>query len=346
MGLVAVTGATGHLGGCLVRQLLADGHRVRALVRGFAPRDSLGGLDVERFDGDVRDPDAMKAFVAGADTVFHLAAIISIVGGRGGLVDSVNVAGARNVGAAALAAGVPRFVHVCSVHAFDQAPLHEPLDETRARVRPGTAPAYDVSKAHGEAEIRKLVTEGLDAVIVHPTGVVGPFDFAPSRMGHVFLDLYHRRLPALVEGGFDWVDVRDVCNGIRAAAERGRTNESYLLSGHYHPIEVVAHTAQSVTGVAPPRLSSPMWLARIGAPFMELLAKATGSEPLYTSESLCALRANDKIIHDKAREELGHQPRPFEASVRDAYAWFASQGRLKSPPVSLTPDAYGEVSLH
>lgn len=318
---------------------------MRALVRGYAERDSLADLDIERFDGDVRDPDAMKKFVAGADTVYHLAAVISIVGGRGGLVDAVNVGGARNVGAAALAAGVPRFVHVCSVHAFDQAPLDEPLDETRARVEPGTAPAYDVSKAAGEAEVRKLVEDGLDAVIVHPTGVIGPFDFAPSRMGHVFLDLYHRRLPALVEGGFDWVDVRDVCKGIVTAADKGRTNESYLLSGHYHPIEVVAKTAQSITGVDPPRLSSPMWLARVGAPFMELVAKVTGSEPLYTSESLCALRANDRIVHDKAAEELGYAPRPFEESVRDVYAWFASEGRLATPPEGLTLDVYGEVPL-
>jgi dihydroflavonol-4-reductase len=342
---VAVTGATGHVGGCLLRQLLAEGQQVRALVRTPAQADAIAGLDVERIVGDVRDAAAMRKFVEGADIVYHLAAVISIVGPRGGLVDAVNVRGVRNVAQAALDASVRRFVHVCSVHAFDQAPLDQPLDESRARVQPGRAPAYDVSKAGGEAEVRRLVEEGLDAVIVHPAGIVGPYDYAPSRMGHVFLDIYHRRLPALVAGGFNWVDVRDVCQGIRAAAERGRTNESYMLSGHYHPIAEVAAVASEVTGVAAPRLMSPMWLARVGAPVMEAWAKLTRTEPLYTSESLTALRANENFVNEKARRELTFSPRPFADSVRDAYAWFAAAGRLTAPPAKLQPDHHGEISV-
>lgn len=341
---VAVTGSNGHLGSCLVRQLLAQGHRVRALVRTANP-ESLGGLDIERVVGDVRNPEEMAAFVEGAEVVYHLAAVISIVGPMDGLVREVNVDGAANVGRSVLAAGCRRMVHVCSVHAFEQEPLDEPVDETRARVRHGHAPAYDVSKADGEAEIRELVDEGLDAVIVHPAGVIGPFDFGPSRMGMVFRDLYERRLPALMDGGFNWVDVRDVCTGVRAAAERGRTNESYILTGHYEPIVELAKIAESITGVRPPRLKSPMWLARLGAPVMEAAAKALGQEPLYTSESLTALRANTDYRHDKATAELGHQPRPLEQTVRDVYAWFAASGQLPDAPQALRPGAYGDVSL-
>jgi len=344
MGCVAVTGATGHIGGCLVRQLLDRGLEVRALVRP-PRRPSLAGLDLESFEGDVRDPDAMRRFVRGADVVYHLAAVISIVGPMNGLVRQVNVEGARNVGKAALRAGVRRLVHVCSVHAFDQAPLDRPLDETRVRVRPGAAPAYDTSKAEGEAAIRTLVAEGLDAVIVHPSGVIGPFDFTPSRMGHVFLDLHHRRLAGLVDGGFDFVDVRDVCRSILAAAERGRTNESYVLSGHYRTVGELAVMAETVTGVRPPRWTSPMWLARIGAPFTESYARLTRTEPLYTSESLLALRANRNYRRDKAGRELDHAPRPTETSVRDLYAWFAAAGNLDDPPPDLRPDRYGAVPL-
>jgi dihydroflavonol-4-reductase len=327
-----------------VRRLLDDGVRVRALIR-HPEHASLDGLDIERVEGDVRDADKMREFVDGADIVYHLAAVISIVGPQGGLVDAVNIEGVRNVGRAALDAKVPRFVHVCSVHAFDQEPLDQPLDETRARVRRGHAPAYDVSKAEGEAAVRDLVEAGLDAVIVHPSGIVGPFDFAPSRMGHVFLDLFHRSLPSLIDGGFNWVDVRDVCHGILAAAERGRTNESYMLSGHYRHIAALAEAAQAVTSVRAPRLTSPMWLARVGAPFTEAWARLRHCEPLYTAESLLALRANKIYVNDKAQRELGFEPRPFEDSVRDVYAWFAAQGRLRTPPEALLPERYGEVAL-
>jgi dihydroflavonol-4-reductase len=327
MAFVVVTGATGHVGSNLVRELLARNEKVRVLVRQDDP-ESLRGLDVERVKGDVRDLDSLKRAFAGADVVFHLAAQISIIGEMGGLVKATNVDGARNAGQAALECGVRRFIHMCSVHAFAQEPLDQPLDETRTRVVRGGAPAYDCSKAEGEAEIRTLVAKGLDAVIVHPAAVIGPYDFRPSRMGQVFLDLYRRKLPSLLDGGFDWVDVRDVVAGTLAARERGRTNESYLLSGKWRSIGELSSVAESITGVKPPRFTSPMWLARVGAPIMESWAKLTRAEPLYTAESLNALRANRNYVRDKAERELGHAPRALETTVRDIYRWFSENGRL------------------
>jgi dihydroflavonol-4-reductase len=329
MSFVAVTGANGHVGANLVRALVARGHRVRAMVRQNDP-EALRGLDVEQVHGDVRDPESLKRAFAGVEQLYHLAAQISIIGEMGGLVRATNVDGARNVGQAAMAAGVRRMVHMASVHAFQQEPVDQPLDETRTRVTRGSAPAYDCSKAEGEAAIRALIAEGLDAVIVHPSAVIGPFDYRPSRVGQVFVDLYRRKLPSLLDGGFDWVDVRDVANTTIAAMERGRTGESYLISGTWRPIAELAAIAQSVTGVAPPRWTSPMWLARVGAPFMEGWARLTKKEPLYTSESLNALRANRCYVRDKSERELGHRPRPTEATVRDVYQWFAQSGRLPS----------------
>jgi dihydroflavonol-4-reductase len=330
MGLIVVTGATGHVGANLVRELLRRGERVRAIVLEKDPPPALHGLDIECVPGDVRDPESLRRAFKGAEMLYHLAAQISIVGEMGGLVHATNVVGVRNVGVAALESGVRRMVHMCSVHAFQQEPLDEPLDETRARVTSKSAPAYDRSKAAGEAEVRALIAEGLDAVIVHPSGIIGPFDYQPSRMGHVFLDLYHRKLPSLLDGGFDWVDVRDVVAGSIAALERGRTGESYLLSGRWCSIGELARIAERLTGVKPPRFTSPRWLARIGAPFLEGWAKLRRQEPLYTAESLVALGANRNYVRTKSERELGHQPRPTEDSVRDVYRWFASHGRV--PP--------------
>jgi len=323
-----VTGATGHIGGNLVRALLAEGRQTRAMVRQDDPI-SLRGLEIERVRGDVREPESLRRAFDGCDTLYHAAAVISIRGGLGGLVHAVNVEGVRNVIDAALDAGIRRMVHFSSVHAFEQEPLHLPLDENRTRVGPKAGLAYDRSKAAGETAVREAVKErGLDAVVVHPSAVLGRCDFAPSRMGRVLLDLHGRKLPALIDGGFDWVDVRDVVGGAMTAEKRGRCNESYILSGRWTSVGDLARVVHKTVGIRPPRFTTPMALARLAAPFSELAATLLGREPLYTGESLHALRGNHVYLHDKARRELDYAPRPLEETVLDAYRWFAEQGRI------------------
>ncbi len=329
---VLVTGANGFLGANFVRLLLARGDRVRALIHRETP--ALSGLDVETVGGDVRDADLVRAAMTGVDTVFHLAAMISIDGPHGGLVRAINVDGARNVGEAALAAGVRRFVHVSSVHAFEQEPLDQPLDEGRAQVSGADRPAYDLSKAAGEAVIRELAGRGLDAVIVNPTGMIGPYDYAPSDMGRVFLDLYRGKVPALVAGGFSWVDVRDVAAGILAAGERGRTGEGYLLPGHWLSVRDLAALAARIAGVRPPRLVLPMGVARAVAPMALGYARLVRRQPRMTGESLSALRGNRDVRGDKAEAELGYHARPLEETITDIYRWFAEAGYIE-PNASL-----------
>lgn len=325
--MIVVTGANGHVGANLVRELLRRGARVRAVIH--RRDDALRGLEVERVPGDVRDPDSLRRAFDGAEIVYHLAAVISITGDRGGLVSAVNVAGVRNVVDAALDRRVKRLVHFSSLHAFEQEPFDEPLDEGRPRVSAADRPAYDRSKAAGEREVRAGVERGLDAVIVNPSGILGPYDFEPSRMGRLLLRLHHGTLPALIGGGFDWVDVRDVVASALAAAERGRTGESYLLSGEWRSVPELARLA-AAAGARPPRLTCPDALARAVAPAALVLGKLTRREPLFTPESLRALRSNRKVVHDKATRELGHAPRPLENTVRDAYAWFAEAGIIKA----------------
>ena len=329
-----VTGAAGHVGANLVRMLLDRGEPVRAVVRRSTA--ALEGLPVERVTADVCDPASLLRAFEGARCVLHLASLISITGDRDGRVFATNVAGARNVARAARAAGVERMVHVSSIHAFRQDPLHEPIDEGRARVEGPGHPAYDRSKAAGEAEVLAEVAAGLDAVIVNPTAIIGPHDYGPSRMGRFIQQVATRKLPALVPGGFDWVDVRDVCDGILAAAERGRTGENYLLSGQWRPVEQVARLVTELAGVPlPPTV--PLWAAHVGAPFIELWGRARGSEPLYTRESLAALAANRTIRNDKARRELGYAPRPPEDAFEAAYRWFVDAGKIPGRRRALPP---------
>ena len=181
---------------------------------------------------------------------------------------------------------------------------------------------YDRSKANGEREVRKALDRGLDAVVVNPTAVLGPHDYKPSQLGGVLLDLYYRRLPGLVDGGFDWVDVRDVVAGALAAGDKGRTGEKYLLSGARRTVVELARTVEEVTGKKPPWLVSPMWLARGVAPFATRWARLTKTRPRFTAESLHALRNHQLVSHDKATRELGYQPRPLKETIAATFDWF------------------------
>jgi dihydroflavonol-4-reductase len=324
--LVVVTGASGHIGANLVRELLARGRRVRALVHRDAR--ALSGLAVEQAEGDVLDTASLDQAFRGAHTVFHLAAVISISGDAGGRVQSVNVTGARNAAAAARHAGATRYVHCSSIHAFDLYRASGTIDETSPRsMRPG-AFSYDASKCQGEIAVRREIEQGLAAVIVNPTAVMGPFDWGPSRLGRVLLDLIHRRLPSLVDGGFDFVDVRDVVASMIAAEATGRVGENYLLGGHHHTVAELGAMATAVTGVPCPAITVPRWLAKTGVPFALAWGRLLGQEPLFTFESLDTLGLVRTIDTSKARAELGHAPRPLGDTVRDAYRWFVEAGVL------------------
>src|SRR5262245_3655090 len=243
---VVITGASGHIGANLVRALVERGIRPRVLVHD--DRRALEGLDVETIAGDVLDPASLAAAFDAADIVYHLAARISIVGSDELQTRAVNVEGTRNVVKVCLRARGGRLVHFSSIHALSTQPVDEPVDETRPLTGHAPAPHYDRSKADGEREVLAGVARGLDAVILNPTGVIGPHDYGPSHMGEVFLDLFHRRLPGLVVGGFDWVDARDVVAGALAAADRGRCGERYLLSGHRATIHELALLVEELTG--------------------------------------------------------------------------------------------------
>ncbi len=321
--VTVVTGASGFLGSVVVRDLLATGRQVRAVDLHRGP--ALDGLDVEWVQADVTDPSTLEPAFREATVVYHLAAMISVTGDPTGRVRAVNVDGVRNASRAALTAGVSRFVHCSSVHAFDLETTEEPINEQSARATNPALPAYDRSKAAGEAALRQVIEQGLDATIVNPTGIIGPFDFAPSRMGQVFLALAQRRLPAVIDAGFDWVDVRDVSAAALSAETRGRTGENYLLPGHHVSLTQIAAIAEEITGTPAPRWKFPMRLARVWGPIGDIAGRRTDSVLWYTSESLHALRFSPAVSGAKAATELGHHPRPFFDSVEDTYRWFDAQ---------------------
>jgi dihydroflavonol-4-reductase len=325
--IVAITGANGHIGANLVRSLLEKKQQVRTLV--FNDRNGLEGLAVETVRGDVRDPASVERLVAGAEVVYHLAAAVSISGKDWPILESINITGTRNVVEACLKCGVRRLVHFSSIHAITQEPLESPLDEMRPLVDSSDALPYDRSKAGGEREVRQGIEQGLDAIILNPTAVIGPYDFKPSHFGSVLILMARGKLPALVEGGFNWVDVRDVVKAALRAQETAPTGAKYLLSGHWAAVREVAGLVAELTGAPTPRIVVPTWLARTGAPLLNSLNQLTGKRPLYTRASIRALNScNPNIVCDRATSELGYHSRPLRDTLSDTLRWFREAGML------------------
>jgi dihydroflavonol-4-reductase len=322
-----VTGASGHIGANLVRALLDERRPVRALLH--VDRRAIDGLSVEIAEGDVCNlPSLCEAF-RGAEVVYHLAGRISLSMGESPLLESINVAGTGNVVEACLRCGVRRLVHFSSIHALVQEPMDIPVDEQRPLVESRRYPPYDRSKAAGEKEIRHGIERGLNAIIINPTAVLGPYDYAPSHLGQALLTLAQGRLPTLVDGGFDWVDARDVVKGAICAEERAPTGAKYLLSGHWASMCDLAAMVEEISGVPSPKLVCPLWLAPVGTPFAAAYASVTRTRPLYTRASLLAMRSNRRMSHAKASRDLDYNPRSLRGTIGDTLRWFEENGYLR-----------------
>jgi dihydroflavonol-4-reductase len=190
---------------------------------------------------------------------------------------------------------------------------------------------YDRSKAAAEREVYKGIEKGLDAIIINPTAIIGPYDYKPSHFGEALLRLANGKIPALINSGFDWVDVRDVCDAAIRAEDCAPTGARYILSGHWVSICDVAALLEQITGISAPRLVCPFWMARIAAPFASAFDRLIGRRPLYTSASLRILQMQRNIDCQKAAHDLQYHPRPFRETIIDTLRWFEETGQLTHP---------------
>ncbi|HDQ73163.1 MAG TPA: NAD-dependent epimerase/dehydratase family protein [Chloroflexi bacterium] len=319
--MILVTGATGHVGNVLVRELLAQAQPVRALVLPNDKCTALAGLHVERVSGNVLEPATLDRAMDGVDVVYHLAGIVSILPGAETLMRKVNVDGVRNTAQAALRAGVRRMLHVSSIHAFKRMPHGVCIDERVPFAPDSPSGAYDRTKAEGSLAVLEIVKQGLDAVITCPTGVIGPHDYLGSEMGHLIRDFTRNKLHFLVQGAYDFVDVRDVARGLILAADKARTGETYILSGERIEILQIKEIVQELVGVHSPHIVLPMGLAKLAARVVEPFYRMTRTIPKFTEYSLRTVQDNCDFSHIKAQAELGYSPRPLRETIADALAW-------------------------
>jgi len=332
MAKTLVTGATGFVGASLVRKLLDDGQEVRVTTRSASDERNLQGLDIERVTADVRDAAAIGRAVQGCEAVYHAAAKVAFwvpLKERREFYD-VNVAGTRNVLAAALRSGVSRVIYTSSVSAIgchDDGKLTSEEDHYTLWDK-GTD--YEHSKLAAEFEVWRFAARGLPVVAVLPTAPVGWMDRSPNPVGRIILDFLARKLPA-IDGGVNLIDVEDVAAGHLLAAKHGRLGERYILGHQNLTMAQVFGALEQVSGVAAPRVKAPYRLALGAAHVLQFVADhVTNRHPLFTPPMVKMAAVNYYVDTGKAERELGFRPRstPAQGVVR-AIRWFLDNGYVR-----------------
>jgi len=327
--MIVVTGATGHIGNVLVRELLARRQIVRALVLPNDDCGSLAGLNTELVYGDVTDLKSLELAFAGADVVFHLAGIVTIMPSMKKLLERVNVGGVRNVAVASRTCGVRRLIYTSSVHAIAEPPHGTVIDESQPFDPDRVLGDYARSKARATLLLLEEVRKGgIDAIICCPTGVIGPWDYGISNIGQLILDFASGHLKSYVRGAYDFVDVRDVANGLILAADKGQAGRHYIFSGSQVQVPELMKELELNIGYPAPTYEIPPAIARAAGVLASIYYRLIRRRPVFTAYSIDVLRSNSQVSSARAREELGFSTRPWQESIRDHVEWFRAEGVL------------------
>jgi dihydroflavonol-4-reductase len=214
-----------------------------------------------------------------------------------------------------------KVVYTSSIHAIQRAE-DGVIDESLPYDSDNPYGAYDRSKAEATLEVLNATRAGLDAVVVCPTGVIGPYDFRGSMMGAVIHDAAAAKPSFYVDGAYDFVDVRDVADGLIAASETGKRGESYIFSGTKISVRYLLETVREITGRGFFQLKIPFDLAKFAAYFTPMYYRLAHATPRFTPYSLEVLKSNSNISHAKATRELGYRPRSIYETISDTVKWF------------------------
>jgi dihydroflavonol-4-reductase len=330
-----VTGASGFIGANLVHELIARGHRVKALLRPGADLRGLAGIAVEPVAGDVSDRKQLATAMRGCDWCFHVAASYHLWLRDYAPMYAANVIGTRNVIEAAAAAGCSRIIYTSTVGCIGL-PREEnghviPTDEATPVAETQMSNHYKRSKWQAEVVARELAAKGLPVVIVNPSAPVGPRDVKPTPTGQVIVDFLNRAMPAYLDTGLNWVHVRDVAMGHILAAEKGRFGERYILGnaeGNWTMREAFA-VLEEITGVSAPRMRIPYWVALTAAHVDETLSRFTGKPPKAPMAGVRMARYKMFFNPAKAIRELGLPQTPPRQALADAVTWFRENQKTR-----------------
>jgi dihydroflavonol-4-reductase len=322
-----VTGASGFVGSAVARALLAEGRKVRVLLRPSSDRRNVADLDVEVRLGTLEDHASLAAALQGCGTLFHVAADYRLWVRDPAAMHRANVEGTRALMKAALAAGVERVVYTSSVATLGLRDDGLPADETTPSTLEDMIGPYKRSKFLAEEAVKTLVRDrGLPAVIVNPSTPIGPRDVKPTPTGRMIVEAASGRMPAFVDTGLNLVHVDDVAAGHLLAERRGVVGERYILGGEDLTLREILRRIAALTGRKPPTLSLPIPAIWPIALVAEAAGRVTGREPFVTLDGLRMARHKMFFSSEKAKRALGYAPRPAEAALADAIAWFRQAG--------------------
>jgi dihydroflavonol-4-reductase len=327
---VFVTGGTGFVGVNLVRALISRGCSVRVLVRPESPRAGLDLDGITFVEGDVTDIDSLRNAMGGCGSVFHVAGWVNITPWGAETARRVNVVGTENICRVCNEVGVERLIHTSSVAAVAHAPLNRLANEESSWNLDVVKTPYYSTKYEAEQVVHRYVREAdLDAVIVNPGYVVGPFDIKPTG-GRLILRIALGKVPGFPShGGIGFVDVREVVQGMLLAHEKGRRGQRYILVGDNLSYGDYARLVADVAGVKPPSFAAPYWMLFPAA----VVTTAVGwlRNGVFDDFNLAVVRTGfceHYLSSQKARDELGVVHHPIRTAIEDALDWFVSNGYI------------------
>lgn len=323
-----VTGATGFLGRVVAEELVRRKAQVHALVLHDDPYTDLLPKEVRTVIGDVCDKSSLSDFFADADSrtcVIHCAGIVSVASRPGPRLYQVNVGGTWKVLRQCMEHDVGKMVYVSSVHAIPEKPKGCIISED-CEFSPGLVDGdYAKSKAAATELVFDAAERGLNASIVFPSGIIGPGDLQGGSFTSMAESFLSGKLPFAVRGGYDFVDVRDVANGILACSESGEPGKGYILSGCYVTIRRMLQLVGKAAKLKYRSICLPLGLARLAAPYYERRSLRERKPLFFTPYSVSVLASNGQFSHAAASERFAYQPRPIEETLGDMTAWLLNQ---------------------
>lgn len=326
-----LTGASGFVGGHILRQLEGEGARVRCLARPTSARHNFAATVADVVEGDLRDAASVARAMEGCDTVFHCAGDYRLFVRRPAEIYASNVDGTANILAAAAELGVERVVYTSTVGTLGPMADDSAADETSTVGLADMVGHYKRSKFLGKQEAKAWAERGLPVVIVHPSAPVGEGDHKPTATGKIVLDFLNRKMPAYLRTGLNLVDVRDVARGHLLAAEKGRVGEEYILGARNMTLKEILQLLAEITGLKAPRLRLPHWMPLGLAAVDTGLARVLPREPWLALEALQLARHMMFFDNSKARRELGFEPGPVEAALGRAVDWYREHDYARAP---------------
>lgn len=319
-----VSGGNGHLGRLIVESLLKDKKNIIALIKKGDNTHLIDGVQYHQCD--IRDIDSYECVFKDKQhiNIIHTAAIIDIQKKVSPLIYDTNVVGTKNLVDLALKYKAEKFLYVSSVHAIEEKGQGEVILETKTFSKDLVVGSYAKTKAMATKIVLDACSKGLNAVIVHPSGILGPYDYKrKNHLCEMVENIYFNKLPAIVDGGYDFVDVRDVVDGCILAMNKGKIGETYLLTNQYYKIKDIVDIINHYK--KPKQFAAlPLWVASLFAHPYAWFAKLIHIRPLYTPYSLHTIKAKYTFSHEKADKELGYTTRSMEITIKDTIDFIKS----------------------